>query len=660
MNNAVEVRSLGKMYKLFDKQSDRIRDIFGIDKFCFWDREPKYREFWALRNVDLIVPKGERIGIIGRNGAGKSTLLKLIVGNLKPTEGTVAVHGNIQALLQMGTGFHPEFTGLENIRTALAYAGMTHREIEELVDDIIDFSELEDYIHQPVKYYSAGMYSRLAFAVATSLEPDILIIDEVLGAGDASFTTKCAERMKHLTQDTGATVLFVSHSMDSVLEICDRAILLERGEITHRGTALEVSKIYNKKIREEEELRVRAKEFRVSRKNMLGITQADEANQVLVMRLVCDGQHPRYTHLIYSCDLQVSAKTISTLHFGAPTDDDESQFTHVIVEKGAMDWSVAKKDRGNFYRAYRNEKGINCHAPFQMAIPMHLSMEPLTVCMKARPDSREKIYLEYFDGHEYRRLGEVQNGQSRFSFQLQPLRIKERKINQTEVADEKTEPPQKINAPKPMKESFCGEEDTDSIEEPETVFVAQEELQAKKLMLEATDLDQMKKSNSVYGSQELVIKKLDIVNAEGKSSRNFETGESLRFQIHLKANQSVSAFVVVVCIMTRTGKVATQVFCNSKDIGITSLEGEGMIEACFSPLRIGEGEYMVSIGVFKQCDMSRNAEEPSYCVADRSLFFKVEQPFGIRKSLGSVLHTCDWKCGKASHQFDGAMLKKED
>ena len=217
MGNAVEVHGLGKMYKLFDKQSDRIWDIFGLDKLRFWDREPKYREFWALRNVDLVVPKGERIGIIGRNGAGKSTLLKLIVGNLKPTEGSITVNGKIQALLQMGTGFHPEFTGVENIRAALAYAGMEPRKIRDSVDEIIEFSELEDYIHQPVKYYSAGMYSRLAFAVSTALEPDILIIDEVLGAGDAAFTSKCAERMKRLTQDSGATVLFVSHSMDSVL-----------------------------------------------------------------------------------------------------------------------------------------------------------------------------------------------------------------------------------------------------------------------------------------------------------------------------------------------------------------------------------------------------------------------------------------------------------
>ena len=194
---------------------------------------------------------------------------------------------------------------------------MDSKKIKSCMDEIIEFSELEDYIHQPVKYYSAGMYSRLAFAVSTSLEPDILIIDEVLGAGDAAFTSKCAERMKHLTQDTGATVLFVSHSMESVLEICNRAILLERGEITHQGTALEVSKIYNKRSAMKRSCEP-AKEFRISRKSMLNIAQADEATQVLVMRLVCDTPHPHYKHLIYGCELSADGEPVSQLHFGAP------------------------------------------------------------------------------------------------------------------------------------------------------------------------------------------------------------------------------------------------------------------------------------------------------------------------------------------------------
>ena len=648
MENAVEIVNLGKMYRLFDKQSDRIQDIFGLDKLRFWDREPRYREFWALRNINLTVPKGERIGIIGRNGAGKSTLLKLIVGNLRPTEGSIHVNGKIQALLQIGTGFHPEFTGIENIRTALAYAGMDSKKIKSCMDEIIEFSELEDYIHQPVKYYSAGMYSRLAFAVSTSLEPDILIIDEVLGAGDAAFTSKCAERMKHLTQDTGATVLFVSHSMESVLEICNRAILLERGEITHQGTALEVSKIYNKKIRYEEELRARAKEFRISRKSMLNIAQADEATQVLVMRLVCDTPHPHYKHLIYGCELSADGEPVSQLHFGAPMDDDPAQFTRVIADKGGMDWSDAKKDRGNFYRAYCDQDGSNCHAPFQMEIPLHLSGKALSVCIHARPDSREKIYLEYFDGHAYRRLGQVENGNTSFSFRL---------------AAEEDQPIESASAPAAEAEQPQALE-TEPISAPDARSA--EPVQEKEEPLardrDATDFQQMQQTNSVYGSQELRIEAQDILDGTGKSVRCFTTGDTLRFQIQLAAHKAVRHFVAVVCIMTRSGKTVTQLFCTSEDLGISSIPENGhvTIGAELSPLRIGEGEYMVSIGIFKQCTMSKAAEEPSYCVSDRALFFKVEQPFGVKKGLGDLLHPCDWSCGAVHHVFDGTALKSEE
>lgn len=657
MENAITISNLGKMYRLFDRPSDRIQDVLGIDKLRFWDRKPRYREFWALRNIDLTVPKGERIGIIGRNGAGKSTLLKLIVGNLKPTEGSISVHGNIQALLQIGTGFHPEFTGIENIRTALAYAGMDSKKIKQSMDEIIEFSELEDYIHQPVKYYSAGMYSRLAFAVSTSLEPDILIIDEVLGAGDAAFTSKCAERMKHLTQETGATVLFVSHSMESVLEICNRAILLERGEITHRGTALEVSKIYNKKIRREEELRARAKEFRISRKSMLNIAQADEATNILVLRLVCDTPHPQHNHLIYGCDLSVDGEVVTELHVGAPMDDDPAQFTHVIVEKGAMDWSDAKKDRGNFYRAYCNRNGSNCHAPFQMEIPMHLSTKQLTVTLNARPDSREKVYLEYFDGTSYQRLGEVHIGKTKFSFRLSAETQQEKDTAEVPV----TEPEANSSvdtAPQPESCAEAVQETPLTQPEPAAAVVVEDQPEER----EAVDFEQMQQTNSVYGSQELRIESQDIVNEDGTSTRCFSTGETMRFQIHLTAHTRVEQFIAVVCIMTRGGKTVTQLFCKSEDLGIPYLEEHSSItvEACLAPLRIGEGDYMASIGIFKQCNLSRVAEEPSFCVSDRSLFFKIEQPFGVKKDLGMMLHECDWACGDHHHVFDGATLESED
>lgn len=621
MENAVELESLGKMYRLFDNRIDRVFDLFGIDKLCFGKRKAKYREFWALRNVNLKVPKGERIGIIGRNGAGKSTMLKLITGNLRPTEGNVRVNGKIQALMQIGTGFHPDFTGIENIRTALAYAGLGTREINRSMEEIIEFSELEDYIHQPVKFYSAGMYSRLAFAVSTAVQPEILIIDEVLGAGDAAFVSKCAERMKRLTQDTGATVLFVSHSMDSVLEICNRAILVERGEITHEGTALEVSKIYNQKIRAEEELRAKAKEYRIGRKSLMSLVQADEATQILILRLVGDQPHPKYPHVIYGCSLKCGEEIVSELHIGAPADDDFAQFTRVISDKGTMDWSEAKKERGKCFRIYSDYQGKNQQASFQMAIPVYLAAKPLMISVEAEPDERENVYLEYFDGQAYIRLGVLKNGETTFAFSLQKTK--------QEIAE---------------------------IEKEKHLLPAAHE----ETMTDGTiDLDELRKSNSIYGSDEGIvdIKNLDIIDASDRSARVFFTGASMRFRIQLNLHQPIESFVAVVCIMSTSGKTVTQAFCKSEDLGMRNPKGTVTIEACLSPLRIGAGDYMASIGVFKSCDMSRNAEEESYVVADRALFFKVEQPLLVRKALGDLLHPCKWRYNNESFLFDGTKLR---
>ncbi|MGH7062179.1 MAG: ABC transporter ATP-binding protein, partial [Stellaceae bacterium] len=199
------------MFRRYRHPRYRVLEAFGLPL-------PKkaYDEFWALRGISLEVPRGESLAIIGQNGAGKSTLLNVICGGLKPSSGTVAVRGQIQALMDLGTGFHPEFTGRQNIYSALAYQGITGGQADEHFEEIVDFSELADFIDQPIKTYSSGMYARLAFSAATTIVPDILIIDEILGAGDAYFAAKCADRMRRLTKEVGATVLFVSHDMSSV------------------------------------------------------------------------------------------------------------------------------------------------------------------------------------------------------------------------------------------------------------------------------------------------------------------------------------------------------------------------------------------------------------------------------------------------------------
>ena len=202
-------------------------------------------EFWALKDVSFEIAKGEVVGIIGKNGAGKSTLLKILSRITEPTRGRVEIRGRVSSLLEVGTGFHPELTGRENIFLNGAILGMSRREIQKKFDEIIAFAEVERFLDTPVKRYSSGMYVRLAFSVAAHLEPDILIVDEVLAVGDASFQKKCLGKMGHVSS-TGRTVLFVSHNMGAVASLCSRALLLEGGELVASGNAREIIDQYQK------------------------------------------------------------------------------------------------------------------------------------------------------------------------------------------------------------------------------------------------------------------------------------------------------------------------------------------------------------------------------------------------------------------------------
>jgi lipopolysaccharide transport system ATP-binding protein len=248
---AVRMSGVGKRYKIFKRRSDHVLDAFGVARLIPGKRDA-FREFWALRGIDLELRKGHRIGVIGRNGAGKTTLLKLITGNLPPTEGTVEVDGEVHALLDVNGGFHPEFTGRENVRAALTYQGISSKEIRAMEAEILEFTDLGQFFDQPFKTYSLGMQARLTFACATSFTPDVLIVDEVLGAGDAAFYRRSTERMREL-MGAGASVLLVSHALQQIQRFCDETIWLEHGSIVMRGPTTEVVKAYERFTRELDE-----------------------------------------------------------------------------------------------------------------------------------------------------------------------------------------------------------------------------------------------------------------------------------------------------------------------------------------------------------------------------------------------------------------------
>jgi lipopolysaccharide transport system ATP-binding protein len=246
MKNAIRVEQVSKLYRIYERPNDRLKEMLTRG------RVKRHREFWALRDVSFEIEAGTTTGIIGPNGCGKSTLLQIITGTLEPTHGSVSIDGRVAALLELGAGFNQEFTGVENVFMNAALMGFSRSETEALLPEIERFAEIGDFIHQPVKTYSSGMYVRLAFSIAISASPQILIVDEALAVGDAIFQHRCMRRLKEM-QESGVTILFVSHDPNAVRALCSRAILLGDGRVKSDGRPADVLNYYQKIIMAREE-----------------------------------------------------------------------------------------------------------------------------------------------------------------------------------------------------------------------------------------------------------------------------------------------------------------------------------------------------------------------------------------------------------------------
>ena len=239
MSKAIEVRDVTKVYRLYDKNTDRLKEALGLTKKCL------HKDFYALNGVSFDVEEGQSVGIIGTNGSGKSTMLKIITGVLTPTSGQVAVRGKVSALLELGAGFNSEYTGIENIYMNGTMMGFSKAEMDAKLDEILKFADIGDFVYQPVKSYSSGMFVRLAFALAINVEPEILIVDEALSVGDIFFQSKCYHHMDKLRKN-GTTILMVTHDMSSVLKYCDKAILLNDGDKVAEGRPGEMIDLYKR------------------------------------------------------------------------------------------------------------------------------------------------------------------------------------------------------------------------------------------------------------------------------------------------------------------------------------------------------------------------------------------------------------------------------
>jgi lipopolysaccharide transport system ATP-binding protein len=355
---AIHLSNVGKMYKIFPSRKDYfidgLNDTFGVCNFLPI-RRPKYNEFWALKDINIDLKEKSQLGVIGRNGAGKSTLLKLITGNIKPSEGKIKVNGKIQALLESGAGFHPEFSGYENIKISLTYQGLSPKEIDNAIVDISDFSELGEFLKQPFKTYSLGMQARLTFATATAIKPTILIIDEILGAGDAYFFGKSIERMHKLVKDSGASVIIVSHALDQITRFCEESVWIERGKIVKRGKTHEIVDSYVAFTQKLEERRITAKNKRNNpNKSLFNIYSESES---IVVDIIVQGKKENKLD-IHKIELLSDGLKEDLLNVGDAQDTNSFQNSYIILEGST--WSSPKKDSSMTWRSINineNKKG---------------------------------------------------------------------------------------------------------------------------------------------------------------------------------------------------------------------------------------------------------------------------------------------------------------
>lgn len=393
----IEATHLTKRYRLYTRPRYRFMDIFGL----LHHNRGAYTEHTALDDVSLQIARGKKVGFIGRNGAGKSTFLKLITGVIKPTSGQLTVRGATTALLQIGTGFHPDFTGRENVLAYLAHLGITGKAARARLAEIIEFTELEEYIDQPLKTYSTGMGARLMFATSTAVAPEVLVLDEVLGVGDAYFAHKSFERMQQMCSGEGTTVLLVSHDIYSVARICERVIWLDRGRVIMDSDALTVVKAYEDSIREQEENRLRLRSQ--ARLRELTLSRGVATGQLTVE--ICSRQNRPQPCVVYFSDvnLRYQGKVLARLPLAEPATDDSHLQTDFGCWGEPVRWMGRPTRRmNNFGSPFHKVAGAFVFEPVN-----HVSMDELEVELAYYSELECDLVLRAFDNSRAYDLGRL-------------------------------------------------------------------------------------------------------------------------------------------------------------------------------------------------------------------------------------------------------------
>lgn len=603
---AISIKDLGKMYKLYKNPRDKIKDAFGLNFY----KKNYYKEFWALRDINITVKKGERVGLIGHNGAGKSTLLKAVIGNIQPTEGTIRMKGNVQALLELGTGFHPEFTGRENIKASLAYQGLSVKKIASAETEIIAFTELGEYIDQPVRTYSAGMYSRLAFAAATAVCPEVLVIDEVLGAGDAYFMGKCVERMRNLTSEEGTTVLFVSHDLQSVQALCDRVIWIDSGKVRYDGEVLRGIKLYTQAVRKNEELRLKIRDMKISKNQAMVLDRKSDLYDEYLFHLTSEKEGK--VCKVYRIDLYDGDERAAFLEVGAPMDNNMEADCHVIDDIESASWGKSKRDAKGFYREYNNSIGRSRHAPFRMLLSKAYHEKQLKIDVRMDAAEEDDVQLQLFDlkGGAYHTCPVISRGEGVYTAWIHPAA--------DEQADQDMQPYQDEQADQDMQ----ADQDVQAFDAATAMRQKSDAAgQAEEVLVDNIGTGQAK------------IGRVILKDKNGREGKVFSYRDNIgECIVDITFRKPRYDFIFVILVYSMKGDL---VLSNCQQVTVRQAQKSAEIHYKFPVMRLGSGEYTMSIGIYDELDLLDNGKEQRFlALLDRGVSFKVENPEGFALNLG--------------------------
>ena len=584
----VRLRGVGKLYKVFPSRTETVLDALGVNRLL--GRRVAHRELWALRGIDLELRRGARVGVIGRNGAGKTTLLKLLTGTMAPSEGELDLRGTIQPLMELGVGFHPELTGLENIDAALAYQGLTGAELRDAKAEIMAFTELGDDLEQPIKTYSLGMLARLAFAAATAVKPEVLVIDEVLGAGDAYFLAKSADRMQQLV-GSGAAVILVSHALDQITRLCEEAIWLERGRIVMRGSALEVMKAYQEFIRRLDDRRLRAKH----RKVMAAQYSAEETDNridTLAVQLSLSG----------AGSLDVDAVTLrkdgaieDRLDVGAAQDSESSQSSFVVA--GGDGWSPpATTERGWCRRLESSAENEVKHGRIAFVLYLYIADAQYEVELSYRTRGRCRVSLDALVNDVPHAASEVPTTADRWATHRVALKAA------ALPADRRSLPP---------------------------------DMAARTL-------------RRWPGEGSLMIEDVALRGVAGDDRAVFEVGTPMSLHVTFGARRGGTFDVIPAATLYRVDGILVSNHVGASRTLTMDAGARGTARLDFGPLNLGNGNYVFSIALYRRLSAT---ESEWYDLIAHSYEFQVvgNGPF----ENGIFRHPGDWSVDVASQRLAG-------